>query len=133
MGVTSGKSTGKGPAPIDLSTIEELADGDGAALNELIAMFKRHTIQAIARARLAIRAGQLRDAAQIAHTCIGFTATLGLTTMVPILRQLEQTARAQQLEKPRLKELTRVVQEWEREFARVESVLQARINRFSAP
>jgi HPt (histidine-containing phosphotransfer) domain-containing protein len=133
MGDSSRKSTGKGPAQIDLSTIEELADGDAAALTELIAMFKRHTIEAIAKTRLAIRAGELRDAAQIAHTCIGFTATLGLTTMVPILRQLEQTARTQRLEKPRLKELTHVVQKWEREFARVESVLQTRINRSSTP
>ena len=70
--------------------------------------------------------------AQVVHTCIGFTATFGLTTMVPILRQLEQTAVTEQLEKPRLKKLTRLLQEWEHEFARVQSVLQASINRISA-
>ncbi|MGO9061362.1 MAG: hypothetical protein ACLQU2_28880 [Candidatus Binataceae bacterium] len=129
---SSGKPTGRKPLPIDLSTIEELADGDAAALTELTAMFRRHTIEAIAKARLAIGAGQMRNMAQVVHTCIGFTATLGLTTMVPILRQLEQTTVTEQLEKPRLKKLTRLLQEWEHEFARVQSVLQASINRMSA-
>lgn len=130
MGDRVRKSTA---APIDLSTIEELADGDITLLSELAAMFKRHTSEAIAKVRMAIAARQLQDVAQIAHTCIGFTALLGLTTLVPILRQLEHVASLEPAPALWAEELTRLVAQWEQEFERVNQILLSGTNRSGAP
>jgi HPt (histidine-containing phosphotransfer) domain-containing protein len=112
------------PLPIDLSAIEDLADGDPAVEAELIAMFARHTVEAIAKLRAAIGADQLAEAAAIAHTCIGFTSTIGIAMLVPTLRELEQAAKTAQRE-----ELARLLAQWEREFGDVRRTLAARLNR----
>jgi HPt (histidine-containing phosphotransfer) domain-containing protein len=112
------------PLVIDLSAIEDLADGDPAVEADLIAMFLRHTVEGIGKLRAALSADQLAEAAGIAHTCIGFTATIGITALVPTLRELEQAAKAAQPD-----ELTRLLAQWEREFDYVRRTLAARLNR----
>jgi hypothetical protein len=42
-----------------------------------------------------MRANQLAEAAQIAHTCVGFTATIGIAAMAPTLREMERVIRAE--------------------------------------
>jgi HPt (histidine-containing phosphotransfer) domain-containing protein len=140
MGKRPTKSTGSRPSidlsafpdfdlstiqDLDLSTMEDLADGDIAVLAELVAMFKRNTNEALAKARAAIAAGQPDDLMRVAHTSIGFTASLGLTTMVPILRQIEQAAG---LELPLalwVDELTPLVERWKQEFERIYEALRS--------
>ncbi len=133
MGDRRGESTGLPPGPIDLSVIEELADGNIAAMAELVTMFKSHTIDAIAQARMAVAAGQPQDVVRIAHTCIGFTASLGLTTIVPILREIEHAALLEPPPTAWAEEVTRLVAKWEQDFERVYKVLQSRTNRSGAP
>ncbi|HXR36094.1 MAG TPA: hypothetical protein VN754_09120 [Candidatus Binataceae bacterium] len=120
------------PLVIDLSAIEDLADGDPAVEAELIAMFVRHTVEAIASGRCAIDSGQPQDIARIAHTCIGFTSTLGLTTLIPTLRALERATFAPALENPAAEELTQLIERWEREFQRVAQALHALTDRSAA-
>jgi HPt (histidine-containing phosphotransfer) domain-containing protein len=129
MGARRRKSTRLQPAPVDLSVIEELADGDIAAMAELVAMFKRHTIEAIAQARMAVAAGQPQEVVRTAHTCIGFTASLGLITMVPILREIEHAARQDPPPTAWAEELTQLLAKWQQDFERICEVLRSRTDR----
>lgn len=107
---------------IDFSVIEDLADGDPAVLVELIQTFERHTTEGIAKVRTALNAKQFEEAAQGIHTCIGFTATIGIAAIVPTLRHLEQAVTARRDE-----EATRLLSQWELEFNQVHQALQRRI------
>jgi hypothetical protein len=122
MGDEPTKPTVASPIELDLSAIEDLADGDPAVEADLIAMFVRHTIEGIAKVRAAIGADQLAEAAGIAHTCIGFTATIGIAVLVPTLRELARAIRDEQGQ-----EITRLLAQWEREFEQVREALHARI------
>jgi HPt (histidine-containing phosphotransfer) domain-containing protein len=117
-------TTTKHPIEIDLSVIEDLADGDAAVVAELIETFVRHTADGIGKVQAAIGAGQLAEAARAAHTCIGFTATLGITALAPTLRELERAIRDERRE-----EMTRLAAQWEREFEQVRQTLAALLNR----
>ncbi len=108
--------------PIDLSTIEDLAAGDPAVEADLIAMFVRHTVEGIANVRAAIGADQFDEAALVAHTCIGFTSTIGITALVPTLRELELATKTERWE-----EVARLLALWEQEFEQMRQALQARI------
>jgi HPt (histidine-containing phosphotransfer) domain-containing protein len=80
------------PIDLDLSVIEDLADGDPVAMAEFVAIFKRNTADGIARVRHAIASGAFLEAAAATHTCIGFTATIGMTALLPAIRALESAA-----------------------------------------
>jgi hypothetical protein len=109
---------------IDLSVIDELADGDPIVMAELIEAFRRHTLDGIAKVRAAIaRSGfseaaqseaALAEAALIVHTCIGFTATLGITTMLPALRELERASKDRDAG-----DMLRSLARWEQEFEQI--------------
>jgi HPt (histidine-containing phosphotransfer) domain-containing protein len=119
MGDDPAKPTVAGPIELDLTAMEELADGDSAVLADLIATFVRHTADAIVDAQAAIGAGNSVEAARIAHTCIGFTATIGITAMVPTLRGLERALRQEHRE-----ETIRLLAEWERQFELIRQALE---------
>jgi HPt (histidine-containing phosphotransfer) domain-containing protein len=120
MGDDPAKPAVAGPIELDLTAMEELADGDSAVLADLIATFVRHTADAIVNARAAIGAGNSVEAARIAHTCIGFTATIGITAMVPTLRQLERAVRHDHRD-----ETIHLLAEWERQFELIREALRA--------
>lgn len=117
-----GVTTTRDPIEIDFSVIEDLADGDPSVLAELIQTFERHTAEGIAKVRAALSAKQFQEAALGAHTCIGFTATIGIAPMVPTLRQLELAVTAERVE-----EATRLLAQWELEFKQVRLLLRRRI------
>jgi HPt (histidine-containing phosphotransfer) domain-containing protein len=112
----------KDPIEIDFSVIEDLAEGDPAAMADLVATFVRHTTEGIARVRAAIEAGDLAEAARAAHTCVGFTATIGITALVPTIRELERTAK-----EGRREDLARLIEQWEREFEIARRALESRL------
>ena len=114
----------KGPIKVDLSVIEELANGDPAELAGLIAMFNRHMADGIDQMRAAIGSRKFASVAQVAHTCIGFTTTLGITALVPTLRKLERASKQGQT-----KGMARWLAQWEREFEQARQALEARMNR----
>jgi hypothetical protein len=109
---------------IDLSVMEELADSDPAVLAELVEVFNRHTTDGIVRVRTAIRLEAFSEAALLVHTCIGFTATLGINALLPTLRELERASSAGQTA-----DTIHWLAQWEREFEQVRQSLLARITR----
>jgi HPt (histidine-containing phosphotransfer) domain-containing protein len=110
------------PIEIDFGLIEDLAEGDSAVLADLVATFIRHTANGIAKVRTAMAAGEFSEASRVTHTCIGFTATIGITALVPILRKLERAAKA-----GRREEMARCLAQWDLEFEQVRQTLEARI------
>jgi HPt (histidine-containing phosphotransfer) domain-containing protein len=112
------------PVPLDLSTIEDLADGDPAVQADLIAMFLRHTVEAIGKLRAAIDGHRLGEVVGIAHTARGFSATLGIMTLVPTLRALEDAARSPRPQEP-TQDLSRLLAQWEQEFEELRQTLTA--------
>jgi HPt (histidine-containing phosphotransfer) domain-containing protein len=117
-------ATWSAPLPLDLSTIEDLADGDPSVQADLIAMFLRHTIEAIGKLRAAIEGRRYAEAAAIAHSARGFSATVGMMTLVPTLRELEEAAKSPQPQKP-TQDLSRLLAQWEREFEELRRTLTA--------
>jgi HPt (histidine-containing phosphotransfer) domain-containing protein len=107
---------------VDLSVIEDLAAGDPAVLAELIETFDRHMAQGIAGVRTAIGLEAFTQAALLVHTCIGFTATLGITALIPTLRELERASKAGQPA-----DINRWLVRWQSEFEQVRQSLLARI------
>jgi len=108
---------------LDLSVIEELAGGDDMLLAELIGMFIRNTAEAIEKMRAAVSARQFSQAALIAHTSVGFTATVGISALITPLRALEQAAMAADAA-----EMERLSAQWERGFERIRQALKARVS-----
>jgi HPt (histidine-containing phosphotransfer) domain-containing protein len=107
---------------VDLSVIEDLAGGDGAVIAELIGMFIRNTAEAIEKMRAAISAREFRQAALIAHTAAGFTATVGIQALVAPLRGLERAA-----QEADAAEVERLSAQWERIFEQIRKTLKARL------
>jgi two-component system, sensor histidine kinase and response regulator len=109
--------------PIDLSVLVDLADGDPVVEAELVAIFVRHTSEGISKTRAALSADQAPEAARIVHTCIGFTATLGIVALVPLLRELQGM-----VQDDRRDEAERLIAEWERGFEQVQCAMRSRIS-----
>ncbi len=89
----------KRPIEIDFSVIEDLTDGDPRVLQDLITTFLRHTNDAIEKVHAALDSADFMQAAQIAHTCIDFTATLGINEPLPALRGVERALKREERDK----------------------------------
>ena len=88
---------------------------------DLIETFLRTMSEAIDRARAGLASGAAEQVTAAAHSCFGSSATLGLNSLSPTLRALEQAARNR-----RVPEIRRLISDWEREFQRVKEMLVAR-------
>jgi len=77
-------------APVDLARMNDLTDGNLDNLCELVEMYFVQTQKQFGQLRDAIRAGQADPVRRVAHSCAGASATMGMTHLVPILRQLEK-------------------------------------------
>ncbi|MGO9517321.1 MAG: Hpt domain-containing protein, partial [Candidatus Korobacteraceae bacterium] len=62
------------------------ADG----LRELVDMFLNQTHKQFGQIEAAIRDGKADEVRRVAHSCAGASATLGMTRLVPKLRELEK-------------------------------------------
>jgi CheY-like chemotaxis protein/HPt (histidine-containing phosphotransfer) domain-containing protein len=76
--------------PVDMDRMKDLTDGDADGLRELVEMFLKQTHKQFEQIEAAIQAGKADDVRRVAHSCAGASATLGMTHLVPKLRQLEK-------------------------------------------
>ncbi len=83
--------------PVDLDRLKEMASGDPAELNELVAFYFSQADDMLARLKPAVQSETLPDVRAIAHKLAGSSATCGMTLMVPCLRTLETQAAAGEL------------------------------------
>jgi CheY-like chemotaxis protein len=81
-------------SPVNLERLMEFSGGDQATFNELRDLYLKQTQDQLAEISQAITQGNLMEAANVAHSCAGASATCGMMAMVPILRQLEDCGQA---------------------------------------
>jgi CheY-like chemotaxis protein len=86
---TSNDGAGAEP-PVDMDRMRDLTDGNADGLRELVEMFLRQTHKQFDQMEAAISAGKADDVRRVAHSCAGASATLGMTHLVPKLRDLEK-------------------------------------------
>ena len=76
--------------PVDMSRLNGLIDGDTGSLRELVDLYLKQTSQQLAQLEAAVRANNTDEVRRVAHSCAGASATLGMTRLVPLLRDLEK-------------------------------------------
>jgi CheY-like chemotaxis protein len=77
-------------APVDLARMNDLTDGNLDNLRELVEMYFTQTQKQFVQMREAIRDGKADAVRRVAHSCAGASATMGMTHLVPRLRELEK-------------------------------------------
>jgi CheY-like chemotaxis protein/HPt (histidine-containing phosphotransfer) domain-containing protein len=86
------------PPEIDVERLMAMADGSEDMVRELVELYLTQTQEQMVKLQQALAAGESDSVYRLAHTSVGASATLGLTSIVPILREIEKLARANQLQ-----------------------------------
>jgi HPt (histidine-containing phosphotransfer) domain-containing protein len=73
-----------------MDRMKDLTDGNADGLRELVEMFLKQTHKQFDQIQAAIRDNKADDVRRVAHSCAGASATLGMTHLVPRLRDLEK-------------------------------------------
>ncbi|HSY16979.1 MAG TPA: response regulator [Candidatus Acidoferrales bacterium] len=76
--------------PVDMDRMTDLTDGNHDSLRELVEMYLKQTHKQFDQMQAAIRDGNADTLRRVAHSGAGASATLGMTQLVPKLRQLEK-------------------------------------------
>jgi len=76
--------------PVDMDRLNSMVDGNPGDLRELVELYLKQTTQQIAQLQAAARANNADEVRRVAHSCAGASATLGMTRLVPMLRDLEK-------------------------------------------
>jgi CheY-like chemotaxis protein len=120
--------------PVDMDRMKDLTDGNPDGLRELVDMFLKQTHKQFEQIELAIREGKADDVRRLAHSCAGASATLGMTHLVPKLRELERLGATgalpdgDRLRQAALQEYVRV-----QEFLKTQAELASVLNNFTTP
>jgi CheY-like chemotaxis protein len=77
-------------APVDMSRLLDLTDGDQDNLRELVTLYLSQTKEQLEQLEAAVKAGTAQEVRRLAHSCAGASATCGVQRMVPLLRELER-------------------------------------------
>jgi len=76
--------------PVEMDRLNSLVDGDAGSLRELVDLYLKQTLQQLTQLEAAVRANNPDEVRRLAHSCAGASATLGMTRLVPLLRELEK-------------------------------------------
>jgi len=76
--------------PVDMDRMMDLTDGNNDSLRELVEMYLKQTHKNFEQMQAAIRENNADIVRRVAHSCAGASATLGMTHLVPKLRELEK-------------------------------------------
>jgi HPt (histidine-containing phosphotransfer) domain-containing protein len=107
-------------SPVDMERLMEFSDGTTESLRELITLYIDQTGKQLEQLRLAVQDGKASDVRQVAHSCAGASATCGMITLAPLLRELERLGTEQKLEAA-----PDLCAQCDREFARIRTTLLA--------
>ncbi len=80
--------------PVDMDRMMDLTDGNNDSLRELVEMYLKQTHKNFEQMQAAIRDHNADALRRVAHSCAGASATLGMTHLVPKLRELEKLGAA---------------------------------------
>ena len=76
--------------PVEMERLNELTDNNLDSIRELVDLFLKQTTQQLAQLEAAVRENKAADVRRVAHSCAGASATLGMTRLVPMIRELEK-------------------------------------------
>ena len=106
-------------APVDMDRMKDLTDGNMANLCELVELYMKQTHKQFTQMSAAIRDGNADAVRRLAHSCAGASATLGMTQLVPKLRQLEKLGAS-----GTLTGADKICEDGTREFSRIQEFLK---------
>ena len=106
-------------APVDMDRMTDLTDGNMDNLCELVEMFMKQTHKQFAQMTEAIKELNADSVRRLAHSCAGASATLGMTQLVPKLRQLERLGAS-----GTVVEAGPICEDAQREFVRIQEFLK---------
>ncbi len=86
--------------PVEMDRLMDLGGGDAESLRELMDLYIKQTTGQLAQLEAAIQANNAEEVRQVAHSCAGASATLGMKRLVPLLKELERQGKAGQLTNP---------------------------------
>jgi signal transduction histidine kinase/HPt (histidine-containing phosphotransfer) domain-containing protein len=118
---------------VEMDRMTDLTDGNQDQLRELVEMYLKQTSKQFAQMEAAIRDGQAGAVRQVAHSCAGASATLGMTYLVPRLRTLEKLGASGTLTGA-MDHYQDAVREYERiqEFLKTQPELAAAVTHFKS-
>jgi CheY-like chemotaxis protein/HPt (histidine-containing phosphotransfer) domain-containing protein len=88
----AGESNGE-PPPVDMERLLDFANGNPDNLRELAELYVQQTSRQVEELSTAVKAGAAEDVRRLAHSCAGASSTCGMTTIGPLLRELERQGR----------------------------------------
>jgi HPt (histidine-containing phosphotransfer) domain-containing protein len=106
--------------PVEMDRLKDLTDGSAESMRELVELFFKQTAQQLAQLEAAARANKTDDVRRVAHSCAGASATLGMTRLVPMFRDLEKQGAS-----GTLTNATQVCENAVREFKLIQQFLAA--------
>lgn len=104
--------------PVDLDRLRDISDNDPAGLREIVELYLKQTTGQLAELQTAVTAADAGAIRRLAHSCAGASATCGMNSIVPALRQLEHQGQSGQLAGT-----TELLQTAQNEFARIQKFL----------
>jgi HPt (histidine-containing phosphotransfer) domain-containing protein len=108
------------PSPVDLERLSDFAGGSLENFNELVCLYFKQTAEQLQQIRDALGVNDAEQAARIAHSSAGASATCGMVSIVPFLRQLEDLGQA-----GNLAESAQLLPRIEREFELLKQYLDS--------
>lgn len=105
-------------SPVEMDRLMDLGGGDAESLCELVELYFKQTLGQLAQLETAVQADKAEEVRQVAHSCAGASATLGMTRLVPLLRELERQGKT-----GRLSNAQQLCAEAQREFRRTQDFL----------
>jgi HPt (histidine-containing phosphotransfer) domain-containing protein len=127
-------ATASAEPPVDMDRMNDLTDGNADSLRELVEMFLKQTHKQFAQIEAAIREGNADSVRRVAHSGAGASATLGMTHLVPKLRELEKLGAS-----GALTGADKICEDAVREYGRVQEFLKTQpdlapvVNNFNQP
>src|SRR5205814_634935 len=77
---------------VDVERLLDFAGGSMENFTELVELYLKQTTDQLRQIRLALKEGVASSVASISHSAAGASATCGMMSLVPLLRQLEHAA-----------------------------------------
>ena len=114
--------------PVEMDRLKDLTDGSVDNLRELVELFFKQTAQQLEQLEAAARANKADDVRRVAHSCAGASATLGMTRLVPMFRDLEKQGAS-----GTLTNAAQVCENAVREFKVIQQFLAAQTGMAAAP
>ena len=84
-------------SPVEMDRLMDLGGGRAEILRELVELYFKQTSGQLAQLETAVHANKAEEVRQVAHSCAGASATLGMRRLVPLLRELERQGKAGRL------------------------------------